>query len=165
MADQYPLNSNAVNQMIYDLTAILDNPTAFTASGRQPVNVHTSRARLPGVEMSPRTGAGAALLTDNMLRNPLAKPTTLQDMSKQLLRARIDEILSPLDLNLPTHPPAPPAPVPKRVPLMEVANKLSPALLLLDLLTQTTDLNRGEDEELAKRKTQPATIDSSKRPS
>jgi hypothetical protein len=153
----YPVNPDTLDEMIRTLQFVLDEPQLFTASGRTPKNPATSMARLPELEMTSRTGGGrASAPPDNMLRNPTYESTRMKDVAANMQRAKIDEILSKIDLNLPA-PQAAPAPgrMPGLQPLAEIAGKMAPVLTLLDLLTQTTELNKGEDAELAARRRMP----------
>jgi hypothetical protein len=153
----YPVNPDTLDEMLRTLQFVLDEPQLFTASGRTPKNPATSMARLPELEMTSRTGGGRAVApSDNMLKNPAYDSTRMKDVAANMQRAKIDEILSKIDLNLPA-PQAAPAPgrMPGLQPLAEIAGKMAPVLTLLDLLTQTTELNKGEDAELAARRRMP----------
>lgn len=154
--NQYPVQPTAIADLIQGLTDILNDPELYTASGKTPKNPAKSLAKLPGVELTTRTGGGmAAGLSDNMLKNPALDPTRMKDVTSQLQKAKIDEMLSKIDLNLPAQVPAPAARMPGIQPLAEIAGRMAPVLTLLDLLTQTTDLNQGEAADLAKRREQP----------
>jgi hypothetical protein len=154
---KYPVQPDVVADLIRGLEAIQANPELYTASGRTPKNINTSLAKLPDVELTPRAGGGkAAGLSTHMLTNPSYVPTRMQDVAANLQRAKIDEMLSKIDLNLPNYTPSTTAVrVPGLHPLAQIAGKLAPVLTLLELLTQTSELNKGEEKELATRRSQP----------
>jgi len=157
----YPVQPAAITDLIDGLAAILQNSESYTASGRAPKNPASSMARLPDIELTTRSGGGMASgLSDNMLKNPTYETTRMRDVAANLQRAKIDEILSKIDLNLPT-PQAAPAPgrMPGLQPLAQMAGRFAPVLTLLELLTQAGDLSRGEDEDLAARRRMPPTLD------
>jgi hypothetical protein len=147
--DRYPLNPRKVQEIAWSLQDIVDEPKLYTASGRDVRNPITSKARLPGVELSGRTGGGAASgVSTNMLRNPVFEPTYMSDVARELQKARIDEMLSQIDLNLPEQPPKQSMGVRALKAIGNVANKLGPAMTLMELLTYSPELNSNEEQEL-----------------
>jgi hypothetical protein len=160
MDKRYPLDPRKVDEIVWSLQDILNEPQLYTASGRGVRSPATSVARLPGVELVPRSGGGAASgVSNNMLKNPTYEQTRMSDVSKELQKARIDQILSKIDLNLPS--PAPEPSIASRVMgyAGEAASRAAPFVTLLDMLSYSPELNAGEQEELTKRRKLNPTID------
>lgn len=161
--DRYPLDPDQVRNIAMSLQDILDDPTMYTSSGRSVTSPRTSMAKLPNVMLNSMPGGGAAsAVGPNLSRNPRFNPTSasgdyvrLSEVAKELQKAKIDEILSGINLDLPQRAPAPSSPsLLSRVigSAGEAATKVSPLLGILELLTYSPELNTGEQEELEKRR-------------
>jgi hypothetical protein len=147
--ERYPLDPRKVQEIAWSLQDIVDDPKLYTASGRGVKSPITSMARIPGVELAPRTGGGAAAgVSTNMLKNPMYEPTRMSDVARELQKARIDEMLSQIDLNLPSTPAQPSMGVRALQAVGRAAQKFTPAMTLLELLTYSPELNSNEEQEL-----------------
>jgi hypothetical protein len=161
--DRYPLDPNQVQQIMLSLQDILDDPTMYTASGRPVPSPRTSMAMLPNVMLNSMPGGGAAsAVGPNLSRNPRFNPSSpsgdyvrVSEVAKELQKAKIDQILSGINLDMP-----PRLPVENSQSLLsramgsfgEAATKVSPLLGILELLTYSPELNTGEQAELEKRR-------------
>ena len=161
--DRYPLDPDQVKNIAMSLRDILDDPTMYTSSGRPVTSPRTSMAKLPNVMLNSMPGGGAAnAVGPNLARNPKFNPSSptgdfvrVSEVAKELQKARIDEILSAISLDMPQS-----APVQNSPSLLsramgsfgEAATKVSPLLGILELLTYSPELNTGEQEELEKRR-------------
>ena len=168
--DRYPLDPNQVQQVMLSLQDILDDPTMYTSSGRPVRSPRTSKAMLPNVMLNSMPGGGAAsAVGPNLSRNPRFNPSSpsgdyvrLSEVAKELQKAKIDQILSGINLDMP-----PRLPVENSPSLFsraanyagEAASKAAPFVTLLEMLSYSPELNVGEQEELTKRRKLSPTID------
>ena len=83
----------------------------------------------------------------------------MSDVTKELQKAKIDQLLSRIDLNLPVETPQPSAFSRMMGMAGDVASRAAPVMTLIDMLGYSPELNVGEDAELQKRMKMKPTID------
>ena len=120
---------------------ILDNLDKYTASGKVPANPRTSAARIVSVDAPwyDEAVANGSKVSD------LVKGSVANKNEMEILRASEA-------LNKPYTEPTPRTPPPKLTPRgpPSLGGPVGSALLFLDLLTKSMDLNQGEEEQLKK---------------
>lgn len=164
MDPRYPINPQVLNDIINNLSAVSQEARNFTASGRPIPNPSTSRAMMPRVILESDVGGGMArglFAQDTLGRiygNELMSPTVSQ-VQKELGKARVDKLLSGINLDLPNLGPLPEDMVPRRTMLERVSAAMPKGLLTaLDLLTYSPELNANEQQELERRRKMPPEI-------
>lgn len=163
MAGQYPVDPAQLDAVMNDLNHLLSNARDFTASGRPIANPTTSRAFMPRVVLEQIPGGGVSrgsFATDTLGRgmSELYAPT-VSEAQKELGKARIDKLLSSIDLNLPKDLPPLPEGMSNWDRFKQVARMPVGLMTFIDLMTHSPELNTGEQKELATRRSMPPTVD------